>query len=1312
MINLPVPTTVHRAASLPTLCLACLASLALAPPALAVTVNLGDSSLFPGSAEVIVATPAQGAFGQDAAISLAQSFSVDNAFSLQSIFLEYENDSNSPGDKTLTMSIFEVADVNAVSLAEPPLEADILFSDSVTFPFVSSSTVAQIGLDSPLSLSPSVGASGYAIHFGGTTAPGWEWLRTTNNTGADVYSGGKAYQDGPEKSSGTRDFTLALSSDAPPLPPIDAFSVQSGDLLAGSTWDNSIAPVGAAPTPNYVHNIVNGHAVTADGSQDYNGAQVSVVDGELTYTASGVQLPMVSVSEGATVVETTTGEFFLGDIGATDLGQMELNGRLTITAEGGADAALDMVMAGAGTAEVNVEAGGNLFITDLSQFNGALQFNGSGDQVLYEGPSGAGATIEMNSTGTNRLAWNLTSGGAASSNVVFNEPGVFDHQTTESGPRLGSPGEITANASVEVDMTKTYVGQARRLLTGISGAGAITVNGTPSDPTNTTADIGLNEFEMGGTAERVYDTNNFTGTLTANDFVNVEVRSHLSGGTVVVNQNALLDVGHDSVENFFSTRVGSITVNSGGALEISGAAANQFDTITSEGTVSLGGVLELLIDPTLTAGTTHATQGTYVPSDGDTFEIISIGAEVLPGDYDANGTVGPEDYDLWVATFGSESDVTADGNLDGVVDAADYTVWRDNAGASGAVTGSIVGDFSSMVIVDPGNVLAGFEVTKSVTTGVGGNVTLTVNAIPGAGVASAPEPSSLLLAGLSAGAAGGLVGRRRRFPAQMEQQALYDSIDKSVDWYHPNNEVPSTTPLPMMRCPSRGGLEPVTLLGPGNTNGEGFGDWPESDLRTHYLAVLGANTELSVLPSFCSDPSSPYTMETETSGSSSRRTTVKCIDGTQGPIANSGVIYRFSDTRMGEVIDGTSNTFLWGESAFGIIEDQRTRAWIVGATNVFMYGAKNVAYSINSGARPGPSRNNMGFGFKPRSSRQMEKRDWLLGKCVLIAAFVGVAVGCGQSSHELDTAPVSGRITLDGEPLPQGIVYVIPDKGRMAKALVKEDGTFELSTYHDGDGAQVGNHAAVVAALPPDELNASQKQTRVAVPKRYTQASTSGLTVNVEAGKTNEVEWALSTAANAASVTVKSIETGGSFPANPEIAVASLDEATFGDDADTSLAQSFTVVDPFSLNSIYLAYQNDDRDPGDKTLTMTIFKVADADAPTHDEPPMPGDVILTESVTFPYVESTDTVATIALDASLALESGSYMLRFSGTTNPGWEWFRTTNSSGSVYAGGQGYENGGEKGNRDFALALSSVPAPSSAALMLSAALATILWRKS
>lgn len=127
---------------------------------------------------------------------------------------------------------------------------------------------------------------------------------------------------------------------------------------------------------------------------------------------------------------------------------------------------------------------------------------------------------------------------------------------------------------------------------------------------------------------------------------------------------------------------------------------------------------------------------------------------------------------------------------------------------------------------------------------------------------------------------------------------------------------------------------------------------------------------------------------------------------------------------------------------------------------------------------------------------------WLL--TISLAVF-----GCGRRSHELKTAVVKGRVTLDGQPLPSGVVYVVPQKGRMAKGMLERDGTFALSTYRQGDGAQVGTHPVIITAIPRDELDAESRALRVPVPERYARPATSGLTIEVKARTKNEIEFDL-----------------------------------------------------------------------------------------------------------------------------------------------------------------------------------------------------------
>lgn len=181
------------------------------------------------------------------------------------------------------------------------------------------------------------------------------------------------------------------------------------------------------------------------------------------------------------------------------------------------------------------------------------------------------------------------------------------------------------------------------------------------------------------------------------------------------------------------------------------------------------------------------------------------------------------------------------------------------------------------------------------------------------------------------------------------------------------------TPVEEFKCPSRVPLENIIATGPGGTS-DGFGNYPESPLRAHFFGVLGANPQLvhPNPPDFCIDRTSPYKMELVQGGAS--RTTPPCFAVSNGRIAENGMINRRhtmgsaerrAPVRLAKVTDGTSKTFMVGESAFGS-EDEGTRPWIVGVVGEYMYSSKNVAYPINSGGRgPGlanPPRNNIGFG--------------------------------------------------------------------------------------------------------------------------------------------------------------------------------------------------------------------------------------------------------------------------------------------------------------------------------------------------------------
>ncbi|QDU88903.1 hypothetical protein Pla175_22870 [Pirellulimonas nuda] len=86
---------------------------------------------------------------------------------------------------------------------------------------------------------------------------------------------------------------------------------------------------------------------------------------------------------------------------------------------------------------------------------------------------------------------------------------------------------------------------------------------------------------------------------------------------------------------------------------------------------------------------------------------------------------------------------------------------------------------------------------------------------------------------------------------------------------------------------------------------------------------------------------------------------------------------------------------------------------------------------------------------------------------------------------------------------------VTPASGKMAKGCIQPDGTFVLGTESDSDGAQVGTHPVVV--LPPS-AEEGQPLSAVArsLPRRYSVAQTSEVTLEVKPNAANEIAIELS----------------------------------------------------------------------------------------------------------------------------------------------------------------------------------------------------------
>lgn len=139
--------------------------------------------------------------------------------------------------------------------------------------------------------------------------------------------------------------------------------------------------------------------------------------------------------------------------------------------------------------------------------------------------------------------------------------------------------------------------------------------------------------------------------------------------------------------------------------------------------------------------------------------------------------------------------------------------------------------------------------------------------------------------------------------------------------------------------------------------------------------------------------------------------------------------------------------------------------------------------------------------------------NWHYWVCC-IGFFLSLA-GCG-GGNGLETAPVVGKVLINGQPLAFGSISFRPKAGSPATGQIQSDGSFTLTTYKSGDGAIIGPHDVLVIATESDAGSVSPSQPgeevvmgKSTIPQKYTSFSTSGLTAEVVADKKNEFTFEL-----------------------------------------------------------------------------------------------------------------------------------------------------------------------------------------------------------
>ncbi|MEZ6126377.1 MAG: carboxypeptidase-like regulatory domain-containing protein [Planctomycetaceae bacterium] len=133
---------------------------------------------------------------------------------------------------------------------------------------------------------------------------------------------------------------------------------------------------------------------------------------------------------------------------------------------------------------------------------------------------------------------------------------------------------------------------------------------------------------------------------------------------------------------------------------------------------------------------------------------------------------------------------------------------------------------------------------------------------------------------------------------------------------------------------------------------------------------------------------------------------------------------------------------------------------------------------------------------------------------LILVALAGLA-GCGKSIENAE-ATATGTVTLDGNPLPGGVVELAPmDGGRAAFGTIQQDGTFTIATSAGVNGLDPGEYRIRVTYEPPEteDADGNVAEQESLIPESYTSAEDSGLSVVIKAGEANQIDLKLSSGA-------------------------------------------------------------------------------------------------------------------------------------------------------------------------------------------------------
>ena len=119
----------------------------------------------------------------------------------------------------------------------------------------------------------------------------------------------------------------------------------------------------------------------------------------------------------------------------------------------------------------------------------------------------------------------------------------------------------------------------------------------------------------------------------------------------------------------------------------------------------------------------------------------------------------------------------------------------------------------------------------------------------------------------------------------------------------------------------------------------------------------------------------------------------------------------------------------------------------------------------------------------------------LLSTIAILGTIAATVSGCGGGPTYNSPVPVSGKVSLKGQPLSGGTIHFVPADPKTAlpgSAQIQSDSSFKVTTTKPDDGLIPGKYS--VFFDPPLPSDGTKKDAPTSIPEKYLAPGTSELT--------------------------------------------------------------------------------------------------------------------------------------------------------------------------------------------------------------------------